>query len=62
MEKNIFASKTVWFNLLSVISIMLVSLNDSTLITEHPLAIGAVAVVTSLVNLGLRLTTTKAIK
>jgi hypothetical protein len=62
MEKSIFASKTVWFNLLSVISIMLVSLNDSTLITEHPLAVGAVAVATSLVNLGLRLTTTKAIK
>ena len=62
MEKSIFASKTIWFNLLSVVSIMLVALNDSTLITENPLAVGAVAVATSLVNLGLRLTTSKPIK
>lgn len=62
MEKSIFASKTIWFNLLSVMSIMLVALNDSTLITENPLAVGAVAVATSLVNLGLRLTTSKPIK
>ena len=40
-EKSIFASRTIWFNLLSVMSIMLVALNDSTLITENPLAVGS---------------------
>lgn len=60
--KSLFASKTIWFNLLTLVSISLAAINDSTIITEHPLAVGTVAVMSSLVNLGLRLVTDKPIK
>ncbi len=62
MSKSIFSSKTIWYNVLSLVSMALVAINDSSIITENPLAVGVVAVTTSLVNLGLRLVTDKPIK
>jgi len=62
MSKSVLASKTIWFNLLTLVSMSLVAVQDSTIITENPVLVGAVAVIGALVNLGLRLVTKAPIK
>lgn len=60
--KNILKSKTIWFNLLSLLSISIAAVADHTIVTENPVLVGGVAVVGALVNLGLRLVTKAPIK
>lgn len=60
--KALLASKTIWFNLLTLLSLSLAAVTDHTVVTENPLLVGAVAVATALVNLGLRLVTKEPIK
>ena len=60
--KGLLASKTIWFNALTLLSVSLVAIADHTIITENPGAAGAVAVVSSVVNLLLRLVTKSPIK
>ena len=60
--KSPFASRTIWFNLLTLFSTSIVAVADHTLITDNPTYVGAVAVIAALVNLGLRVITTSPIK
>jgi hypothetical protein len=60
--KSVLASKTIWFNLLTLLAISLTAVQDSTIITENPVLVGAVAVIGSLVNLGLRMVTKAPLK
>jgi hypothetical protein len=60
--KSLFTSKTVIFNILTLLAISLTSVADSTIITENPVATGVVAVLVSLVNVGLRLVTKVPVK
>lgn len=62
MNKSVFASKTIWWNLLTLLSLSLAAVADHTIVTENPVLVGGVAVVSALVNLGLRLVTKTAIK
>lgn len=57
MSKPVQKSKTVWFNLLSLLSAALVTVADHNLIVENPALSGGAAVAIALVNLGLRLVT-----
>ena len=60
--KSIFKSKTFWFNALTLVASALVTVQDSTIISDNPEIAGAVTVIYSLVNLGLRLVTKDPIK
>jgi hypothetical protein len=60
--KNLLKSKTVWFNLLTLVSLSLAAVADHTIVTEQPVLVGAVAVASALINLGLRLVTKSPIK
>lgn len=60
--KALLQSRTIWFNLLTLLSLSLAAVADHTLVTEQPVLVGAVAVVAALVNLGLRLVTKSPIK
>lgn len=60
--KSVLASKTVWFNVLTLLSLSLAAVADHSLVTENPVLVGGVAVATALVNLGLRLVTKTPIK
>jgi len=62
LSKSVLASKTIWFNLLTLLAISLTAVQDSTIITENPVLVGAVAVIGSLVNLGLRMVTKAPLK
>lgn len=60
--KNLLKSKTIWFNLLTLVSLSLAAVADHTIVTEQPVLVGAVAVASALINLGLRLVTKTPIK
>lgn len=60
--KPVLKSKTIWFNLLTLLATSLTAVADHTVITENPVLVGAVAVASALVNLGLRLVTKEPIK
>lgn len=60
--KSIFKSKTIIFNLLTVLAISLTAVADHSLVLENPTAVGAVAVLSAIVNLGLRLVTKQPVK
>ena len=62
MSKSIASSKTVWFNLLTIIATALVAISDSSLIVDNPVAVGGFAIATAIINLGLRLVTSQPIK
>ena len=60
--KALLKSKTIWFNLLTLLSLSLAAVADHTIVTENPVLVGGVAVASALVNLGLRLVTKEPIK
>jgi len=60
--KSLYQSKTIWFNVLSIAAVALSAIGGSELIAQHPVAAGAVAVGISVVNVLLRLVTSKPIK
>ena len=62
MSKSIASSKTIWFNLLTIIATALVAVSDSSLIVDNPVAVGGIAIATAIINLGLRLVTSQPIK
>lgn len=61
-SKSLLKSKTVWYNLLTLVALSLAAVADHTIVTENPVLVGGVAVVSALVNLGLRLVTKSPIK
>ena len=60
--KSLFTSKTVLFNVLSLLALSLTAVADSSIITDNPVAVGVFSVVTALVNVGLRLITRVPVK
>lgn len=60
--KSLYQSKTIWFNILSIVAVALSAVGGTELIAQHPVASGAVAVGISVVNVLLRLVTSKPIK
>jgi len=62
MEKPFLKSKTIWWNLLTLLSISLVAVGDSSIITDNPTYIGVLAVVSAVVNVFLRTVTATPIK
>lgn len=60
--KSIYESKTLWFNILSILAVALTAVSNSEVIAEYPVVSGAVAVGISVVNVMLRLVTSKPIK
>lgn len=54
-------SKTIWFNVLTLLSVAVTAVADHSIITEHPVLSAGAAVLVSLVNVGLRLVTKKPI-
>jgi len=60
--KSLFTSKTVIFNVLTLLALSLTAVADSTIIVENPVAVGVLSVVTALVNVGLRLVTKVPVK
>lgn len=61
-SKPVLKSKTVWFNLLTLAGVALSAVADTSIVTDNPLLVGGIAVVSSLVNLGLRLVTKQPVK
>jgi hypothetical protein len=60
--KSPVVSKTIWFNLLTILALSLTAVADASIITENPVLVGVVAVVGALVNLGLRMVTKAPLK
>lgn len=60
--KSIFASKTIIFNVLTLLAVSLTTIADESIIADNPAAVGGVMVATAIVNLLLRLVTSKPIK
>ena len=61
MPKPVAKSRTIWFNLLSLLGVALVTVADHALIVDNPALAGAAAVAIALVNLGLRLVTRESL-
>jgi len=59
--KTVLQSKTVLFNILTLLAISLTAVADSTIVTDNPVAVGVVSVIVAVVNVGLRLVTKTAI-
>lgn len=57
--KSMFASKTMWFNMLSLAAGILLVMQESVLLQGYE---GAIISVLAVVNLGLRLVTSQSIK
>lgn len=60
--KSVYASKTVWFNILSIAAVALTAVSNSEVIADYPVVAGGVAVGISVVNVLLRLVTRTPIK
>ena len=59
--KTVLQSKTVLFNILTLLAISLTAVSDSSIVTDNPVAVGVVSVIVAVVNVGLRLVTKTAI-
>lgn len=62
MSKSPLLSKTIWFNVLSLLAVAVAAVSEHAIVTENALLVGGFAVATALVNVGLRLVTKTAIK
>jgi hypothetical protein len=60
--KSLFASKTFWFNILTVAAVALSAVAGHPLVEATPAAASVILVATSVVNLGLRLFTVTGVK
>jgi hypothetical protein len=61
MGKSLFASKTMWFNALSLGAALLAVLVDHELVTQNPATLSLLLMIQSGVNMVLRFVTTKPI-
>lgn len=59
--KSVFASKTVWFNILTLAATAIAALAGSEIVMENPALASAALVASSVVNLGLRLLSSTAV-
>ena len=55
--KSPVKSKTVWFNVLTLMGIAMAAVADHNVISENPVLVGGVAVASAVVNLLLRMVT-----
>ena len=59
--KSLFASKTIWVNVLTIVAGALVFVQDHNLFVENPDIVAALSGVLALVNVGLRFITDSAV-
>lgn len=60
--KSPLASKTVWFNLLTLVGVGITAVADHAIVAENPVLVGGLAVASAVVNLFLRFATKAPIK
>jgi len=62
MGKSPVISKTLWFNILTLAAAALTVWSDSSIIADNPTAAGILLIVTSVVNVFLRVVTKEPLK
>jgi hypothetical protein len=61
MIKSIFASKTIWVNLLTLVAGAIVYATDHNILVDNPDAVAVAGAVLAVVNVGLRFLTDSAV-
>ena len=61
-SKSPLASKTVWFNILTLLGAGIAAVADHNIVAENPVLVGGLAVASAVVNLFLRFATKAPIK